>query len=76
MTLTELQTNLLSLLPGEKAEAIDLLNNSLAKNWRGITKKIGVCDGSACITGTRIPIWVLINAHNLGISESMLQVLT
>jgi uncharacterized protein (DUF433 family) len=72
MTLTELQTNLLSLSPGEKAEAIDLLNNSLTQNWRGITKKDGVCGGSACITDTRIPIWVLVNARNLGISESML----
>jgi uncharacterized protein (DUF433 family) len=72
MTLTELQTNLLSLTLEEKAEAIDLLNNSLTKNWLGITKKIGVCGGSACITGTRIPVWVLINACNLGISESML----
>ena len=31
MTLTELQTNLLSLTPREKAEAIDLLDNSLTK---------------------------------------------
>jgi uncharacterized protein (DUF433 family) len=72
MTLTELQANLLSLTPGEKAEAIDLLNNSLTQNWRGIAKKDGVCGGSACVTGTRIPIWVLVNARNLGISESML----
>jgi hypothetical protein len=34
MTLTELQTNLLSLTPGEKAQAIDLLTNSLTQNWR------------------------------------------
>ncbi len=72
MTLTELQTNLLSLTPGEKAEAIDLLNNSLTQNWRGITKKANVCGGSACITSTRIPVWVLVNARNLEISESML----
>jgi uncharacterized protein (DUF433 family) len=72
MTLTELQTSLLSLTPIEKAEAIDLLNNSLTQNWRGITKTPGVCGGSACIAGTRIPVWVLVNAHSLGISESML----
>jgi uncharacterized protein (DUF433 family) len=72
MTLTELQKNLLSLTPGEKAQAIDLLNNSLTQNWRGITKKEGVCGGSACITGTRIPVWVLVNARNLGISELLL----
>jgi uncharacterized protein (DUF433 family) len=72
MTLTELQTSLLSLTPGEKAQAIDLLTSSFTQNWRGIMKKAGVCGGSACITGTRIPVWVLVNARNLGISESLL----
>jgi uncharacterized protein (DUF433 family) len=72
MTLTELQTKLLSLMPMEKAEAIDLLNNSLTQNCHGITKTVDVCGGSACIAGTRIPVWVLANARGLGISESML----
>jgi uncharacterized protein (DUF433 family) len=72
MTLTELRKNLLSLTPAEKAEAIDLLSQSLNHSWRGITKTKDVCGGSACIAGTRIPVWVLVNAHNLGISESML----
>jgi hypothetical protein len=40
MTLTELQTNLLSLTPGEKAEAIDLLNNSLTRNWQSPRKLV------------------------------------
>jgi hypothetical protein len=39
MTLTELQTNLLSLTPEEKAEAIDFLNNSLTKNGSASPRK-------------------------------------
>jgi uncharacterized protein (DUF433 family) len=40
--------------------------------WRGVTKTSGVCGGDACISGTRIPVWVLVNARNLGISEAQL----
>jgi uncharacterized protein (DUF433 family) len=69
MTLTELHGELLSLSPREKAEAIELLATSLNHNWRGITKRDGVCGGSACVSGTRIPVWVLVNARNIGISE-------
>ena len=72
MTLTELRGELLSLSPGDKAEAIELLATSLNHNWRGITKQVDVCGGSACIAGTRIPVWVLVNARNIGISESAL----
>jgi uncharacterized protein (DUF433 family) len=72
MTLTELRGELLSLSPTDKADAIDLLATSLNHNWRGITKTAGVCGGSACVAGTRIPVWVLVNARSLGISESLL----
>jgi len=47
-----------------------LLVRSINKSWRGITKTPGVCGGDACIARTRIPVWVLVNARNLGISES------
>jgi uncharacterized protein (DUF433 family) len=72
MTLKELELQLLALSPVEKAEAIQLLTHSLSKDWRGITKTLGVCGGDACIAGTRIPVWVLVNARRLGISEVQL----
>jgi len=72
MTIKQLETQLLSLSPPEKAQAINILAHSLNHNWRGITKTINVCGGDACIAETRIPIWVLANARNLGISESQL----
>nr|WP_309738147.1 DUF433 domain-containing protein [Chamaesiphon sp. OTE_20_metabat_361] len=31
-----------------------------------------MCGGDACISSTRIPVWVLVNARNLGISEAQL----
>lgn len=37
-----------------------------------ISKSPGVCGGEACIRTTRIPIWVLVRARQLGIAESQL----
>ena len=39
---------------------------------KGITKTPGVCGGSACIAGTRIAVWLLVEAQQLGISEAQL----
>jgi len=72
MTIQKLESELLALTPDEKAQAIQLLVQSLGNTWRGIEKTLGVCGGDACIVGTRIPIWVLVNARNLGISEAQL----
>lgn len=32
----------------------------------------GVCGGSARISGTRIPVWALVEASNLGVSEAQI----
>ncbi len=72
MTLKELTDQLLSLTPAEKAEAIQILTHSLDRNWRGIAKTPGVCGGDACIAGTRIPVWVLVDYRRLGTSDSEL----
>jgi uncharacterized protein (DUF433 family) len=72
MTLQKLESELLALTPNEKAEAIQILAQSLDSHWRGIEKTPGICGGDACITGTRIPVWVIVNARNLGVSEAQL----
>ena len=35
----------------------------------GIERTPGVCGGDACVVYTRIPIWVLVRAHQLGVSD-------
>ncbi len=72
MTLKELEPQLLALNPAEKAQAIQLLVQSLSNAWQGIEKTPGVCGGDACIAKTRIPIWGLVNARRLGITETEL----
>jgi uncharacterized protein (DUF433 family) len=36
---------------------------------RGITKTPGVCGGRACIEGTRMPVWSLVNHRLLGFAD-------
>jgi len=72
MTVQELEAQLLALSPAEKAQVIQLLTQSLANSWQGISKTPGVCGGDACIRNTRIPVWVLVNFRRFGLSESEL----
>ncbi len=72
MTLKELEKQLLALTPAEKAQAIELLAKSLSNTWQGIEKTPALCGGDARIAGTRIPVWGLVNARRLGISEAEL----
>jgi uncharacterized protein (DUF433 family) len=69
MTLKELKQQLLALRPSEKIQAIQLLAQSLGSNWQGIEKTPRVCGEEACIANTRIPIWVLVEARQLGYSD-------
>lgn len=68
----ELEAQLLSLTPSEKAQAIQILALSLASTWAGIEKTPGVMGGDACIIRTRIPVWLLVNYRRLGASDAEL----
>jgi uncharacterized protein (DUF433 family) len=39
---------------------------------KGIRKTPGVCGGEACIAETRIAVWLLVEARQLGIEEAQL----
>jgi uncharacterized protein (DUF433 family) len=69
MTLKELEKQLLALTTDEKAQAIQLLFQSLSNTWQGIEKTPGVCGGDARIAKTRIPIWSLVNYRHLGAND-------
>jgi uncharacterized protein (DUF433 family) len=38
----------------------------------GIEKTSSVCGGDACITNTRVPVWVLEQARRLGVTDGEL----
>jgi uncharacterized protein (DUF433 family) len=60
----------ISINNGRKAQAIQILVQSLTNVWQGIEKNKSVCGGDACILNTRIPVWSLVNDRNLGMSDA------
>lgn len=70
MTLDELRTHLLALTREEKAEIVQLLVRSLSDVWPGIETTSGVVGGDACIAGTRIPVWDLVQYRHMGASDA------
>lgn len=72
MTRQELEHQLLSLSLSDKAVMVQSLTQTLSIGGKGITKTPGVCGGEACIAGTRIAVWLLVEAQQLGIREVQL----
>lgn len=72
MTRQELEHQLLRLSPADKADIIQSLTKTLRTGGKGISKTPGICGGEACIAGTRIAVWLLVEAQQLGISEAQL----
>ena len=70
MTLQELKPQLLALSEEEKAQVVQILSQGKIIKGRGIEKTPGVCGGSACIAGTRIAVWGIVEASRLGYSEA------
>jgi uncharacterized protein (DUF433 family) len=69
MTLKELEPQLLALTTDEKVQVVQLLSQDGILG-RGIQKTPGVCGGSACIAGTRITVWGLVESRRIGYSEA------
>lgn len=55
---------------GEKAQLLQWVVRDLGDAIPGIDSIPGVCGGEPCIVRTRIPIWVLVQAKQLGTSEA------
>ncbi len=72
MQLQDLQPQLLALSPTEKHQAIEILLQSLDDRCRSIEKTIGFCGGDARIMNTRIPVWVIVQARNLGNTDAQI----
>jgi uncharacterized protein (DUF433 family) len=57
---------------GEKAQLLQLVARDIGDAYPGIDSIPSVCGGEPCIVRTRIPVWVLVNARELGTSEANL----
>jgi len=60
------------LSPGEKAQLLQWVVSDLGGVFPGIEKTSGVSGGEACVARTRIPVWLLVQQRNLGISEEQM----
>jgi uncharacterized protein (DUF433 family) len=56
----------------EKAQVLQLVVRDLGDAFPGIDSIPGVCGGEPRIVRTRIPVWLLVEARQLGTSEAEL----
>mgnify|MGYP005840222269 CR=1 FL=1 len=54
--------------PAEKARLIDRAAREFGGAYPGIEHTPGVCGGEACLTGTRIPVWLIVKAKRGGMA--------
>ena len=71
-TIQEVEKLLSGMTQGEKAQLLQLVARDIGDAYPGIDSIPSVCGGEPCIVRTRIPVWVLVNARELGTSEANL----
>jgi uncharacterized protein (DUF433 family) len=59
-----------SLSRAEKAQLLQWIAGDLGDAFPGIESQPGVCAGEPCVVRTRIPVWLLERARQLGMSEA------
>jgi len=69
-SLQEAEKLLSTLTRAEKAQLLQWVARDIGDAFPGIESIQGVCGGESCIVRTRIPVWVLVQARRLGISEA------
>ncbi|HBD08024.1 MAG TPA: hypothetical protein DCZ69_07155 [Syntrophobacteraceae bacterium] len=71
MTIHEDWEHLLSTMKrADKAQLLQWILRDLGDAFPGIESNSQVCGGESCIVRTRIPVWLLVQARNLGMSEA------
>jgi uncharacterized protein (DUF433 family) len=66
----EIEQILSRMTRGEKAELLQWVARDLGDAFPGIESNLSVNGGDASIVRTRIPVWVLVRARQLGTSEA------
>jgi uncharacterized protein (DUF433 family) len=71
-TLQETEKLLSQMTRGEKAQVLQWVVRDLGEAFPGIESLPNVSGGEPCIVRTRIPVWVLMRAKQLGTTEAEL----
>jgi uncharacterized protein (DUF433 family) len=69
-TIQEAERLLTTMTRAEKAQILQWVARDLGDAFPGIDSIPDVCGGEPCIVRTRIPVWVLVQARRLGMSEA------
>ncbi len=70
--LQEAEKLLAEMSRADKASLLQQVARDLGEAWPGIESTPGVCGGDPCVVRTRIPVWTLERARQLGVSEASL----
>lgn len=68
--LQEIEQRLPSLSAAERAQLLQWVARDVGGVLPGIESTPGICGGEPCIVRTRIPVWILERARQLGSSEA------
>ena len=68
--INQVERLLSSLNRAEKAQVLRWVVEDLGDAFPGIENIPNVCGGEPCIVRTRIPVWILVHARNLGMTEA------
>lgn len=69
-TLKEAENLIAGLSESDKAQLLRWLQKEVKNSFPGIEKTSGLMGGIACIRQTRIPVWLIEQAHRQGLSDS------
>ena len=69
-TLEKVQEMIPSMTAAEKAQLLQWIARDIGGVFPGIESTSNVLGGEPCIVRTRIPVWLLVRARNLGSSEA------
>ena len=68
--LEKAQSVVAALSRAEKVRVLEWIVRDLGKAFPGVESTPGVAGGEPCIIRTRIPVWALVRARQLGASEA------
>ncbi len=69
-TIQEAERILSAMSRAQKAQVLQWVVRDLGDAFPGIESTPNVCGGEPCIVRTRIPVWMLVQARRLGVSEA------
>lgn len=68
--LEKVQSVVAGLSRAEKVRVLEWIVQDLGDSFPGIESRPGVAGGEPCIVRTRVPVWALVRARQLGASEA------